>query len=88
MGGFSGWTTLWLTALRSCFSNEWTVVAGELGNGLRELLKLRSDFDHAYDSCMNGLLSSVTTTKDELRANAERLPADAIKSVEMIAREQ
>ena len=82
----ASWIELWLPALRHCFPTEWTVVGTELGNGLRELLRSEADFDQAYDTCVNGLLSSVTTTKDELRATAERLLADAIAPVEALAR--
>ena len=83
---FRPWIEHWLPALQHCFPTAWTVVGNDLGNGLRELLQSEADFDQAYDTCINGLLSSISTTKDELRATAERLMADAIVPVEVAAR--
>ena len=83
---FHAWIALWLPALQHCFPTKWTVVGNDLGNGLRELLRSDADFDQAYDTCINGLLSSISTTKDELRATADRLMADAITPVEAAAR--
>lgn len=84
---FRQWIERWLAALRSCFPSEWAAAGIELGNGLRELLASESDFEQAYDSCINGLLASIGTSQVEFRTTAERLIADAIAPVEAIARD-
>ena len=83
---FRPWIAHWLPALRHCFPSQWTSIAAKLGDGLRELLRSEGDFDQAYDTCINGLLSSVSTTREQLRIAAQRLIADAIEPVEQVAR--
>jgi len=83
---FRPWIAHWLPALQHCFPSQWTSIAAKLGDGLRELLRSEGDFDQAYDTCINGLLSSVSTTREQLRIAAQRLIADAIEPVEQVAR--
>ncbi len=80
------WAALWLPALQHCFPTQWTAIGPTLGDGLRALLKSNGDFEQAYDSCINGLLSSQSTSKEELRITGERLLEDAVANVEQIAR--
>lgn len=83
---FAPWIELWQPALRHCFPTQWREIGSKLGDGLRELLISDSDFEQAYDTCINGLLSSLSTTSDQLRTSADRLLADAIEPLEQIAR--
>lgn len=83
---FRPWIEIWLKAVQHCFPTQWTLVGPNLGDGLRELLQSEGDFDQAYDTCISGLLSSVSTTQAQLRIAAQRLIADAINPVELAAR--
>ena len=83
---FSPWMATWLPALKHCFPTQWATLAPGLGGGLRELLNSQEDFEQAYVSCVNGLLSSVPTTVTQLRSTANRLLGDVIEPLEQIAR--
>ncbi|WP_038160009.1 hypothetical protein [Verrucomicrobium sp. BvORR106] len=76
------WAEAWRKALQACFPTEWSVLAKSVGNGMRELMASKTDFEEAHHTCLNGLLSSDPPTVDGLRAAGERVLGDAIEYLE------
>jgi len=84
------WPALWKTALQDRFPDEWRVLAGRAGQGLRVLLanEQEQDLEQALYTCANGLLASKKPTLTQLRITGGRLLQDAIKPLEAEARKR
>ena len=76
------WSSQWEAALKTCFPEEWQALARSVGAGLRDLLDSHNDFEEAYHTCINGLLSSQPPTLEALHIAGDRLLVDAIESLE------
>jgi len=79
------WGDAWAEALQDRFPEKWKEFGARAGSGLRVLLDDRnlSDFDEAYHTCANGLLSSRNElTPDALRVTGERIIVDAVEALE------
>jgi len=68
------------------YTDEWRELACRVGSGLRELLASPQDFEQAYYTCANGLLSSKPPTEQQLRIAGQRLMQDAIIPLETDSR--
>jgi hypothetical protein len=84
------WVNLWHEALQDRFPTTWPTHAAKVGNGLRELLNPANedDFDEAYHTVANGLLTRKAVTKPQLRATGRRLMAESIEHLEELARNE
>lgn len=80
------WPIQWQEALQTRFPDEWRELACRVGSGLRELLASPQDFEQAYYTCANGLLSSKPPTEQQLRIAGQRLLLDAITPLETDSR--
>ncbi len=80
------WAASWAEALRGLYPANWTEPGGRVGAGIRALLASEGDFREALDVSRAGLLASLPTSVDELRAVAERLLLDGIEPLEDAAR--
>jgi len=76
------WPDAWEKACKKCFPNDWQVLAKSAGSGLKELLASESDFQEAYFTCINSILSTSGDTSEQLKITGERLLAFTIKPFE------
>lgn len=79
------WGKIWLHALQNCFPEEWPELARRAGTGMRELMESDTDFEEAYQTCLNGLLASQPPTEKALRAAGLRVVGEALDYLEKIA---
>ncbi len=81
-GSLQTWASDWRHALTKCFPSEAEALASRVGGGLRTLLNNTEDFDEAYHTCANGLLSAFTVDRDTLRETGDRILGDAVERLE------
>ncbi len=78
------WAIDWHQALTQCFPGESEALAQQVGGGLRALMASNADFDEAYHTCANGLLSAFAIDPATLRGTGERILGDAVERMEEI----
>jgi hypothetical protein len=78
---FSAWGFEWQSALMSLFEKEWQKIAKTAGDGLRSLLESDEDFEEAHHTCINGLLSSIKPSIDELKTTGYRILGEAVEKL-------
>lgn len=76
------WAIDWHQALTHHFPNEAPTLAQQVGGGLRALMVSDEDFDEAYHTCANGLLSAFTVDQATLRETCDRILGDAVERLE------
>jgi hypothetical protein len=76
------WAIEWHEALTKYFPEEVHDLASKASGGLRELLSSTDDFDEAYHTCTNGLLSALSVDQPTLRETGERILGDACERLE------
>jgi hypothetical protein len=81
-GCLRNWAIDWHEALTKFFPDEADELASRIGGGLRELVSSTDDFDEAYHTCVNGLLSAFPVDQQILRETGERILGDACERLE------
>jgi hypothetical protein len=81
-GSLVNWAIDWHHALTECFPNEAETLARQVGKGLQMLLASGENFDEAYHTCANGLLSALAVDQATLRETGERILGDAVERME------
>lgn len=81
-GSLRFWAREWQQALTQCFPREASVLAQQVGGGLRTLLASPTNFDEAYHTCANGLLAAFGVDQATLRETGERILGDAVERLE------
>ena len=76
------WPDAWEIACKECFPNEWQTLIKSAGSGLRELLTSEQDFQEAFYTCINSVLSSRGDTSEQLKITGERLLTFTIEPFE------
>lgn len=76
------WPVVWKTALQNCFPDDWRILSGAVGQGLRKLLASEPDLEQAFHTCAYGLLASNPPDLNQFRISGERLLEDAIIPLE------
>lgn len=81
-GSLRNWAVDWHYALTQCFPAEAEPLASRIGSGLRVLLESGEDFDEAYHTCINGLLSALAVNQATLRETGDRILGDAVERMD------
>ncbi len=76
------WPAAWEKACKECFPEDWQALAKSAGSGLRELLASESDFQEAYYTCINSVLSATGVTPEQLKITGQRLLTFTIEPFE------
>ncbi len=72
------WPEQWLKALKSTFPGDWSRLARQVGDGVRQLAGSEDDLEQACHTCNNGLLSFAPVTVDQFAVSIKRFQSDCI----------